>query len=102
MANWFHYGSKKKAKTRDRSAIATRRVRCYNCNGPFKTAFVASPILLRAFLFTDGVRKLQSRRTRAGSVRLARHAGNREAERAVIAITANADPNTNGSCGLTL
>ena len=46
--------------------------------------------------------KIQSRRTRAGSVRLARHAGKRQAEIAVIVITASADPNTNGSYGLTL
>src|SRR5438270_13453273 len=44
----------------------------------------------------------ESRKTRAGSVRAARHAGNRHADIAVSAITANADPNTQGSCGLTL
>src|SRR5215469_8500056 len=46
--------------------------------------------------------KNQARRTRAGSVLLARHAGNRQAEIAVVAMTAKADPNTSGSCGLTL
>src|SRR5579885_958608 len=45
---------------------------------------------------------LHSRRTRAGSVRLARQAGNRHALIAVVAITAKADANTRGSCGLTL
>jgi hypothetical protein len=46
--------------------------------------------------------KNQFRRTRAGSVRLARHAGNRQAKMAVVVITAKASPNTTGSCGLTL
>src|SRR6516225_1220869 len=35
----------------------------------------------------------QSRNTRAGSVRAARHAGNRQAETAVAVITTSADPN---------
>ena len=46
--------------------------------------------------------KNQSRRTRAGSVRLARHAGNRQAKVAVVAIVAKASPNIAGSYGLTL
>lgn len=40
--------------------------------------------------------KNQSRRTRAGSVRPARHAGNRQAKIAVVVITAKASPNTRG------
>jgi hypothetical protein len=44
----------------------------------------------------------QSRNTLAGSVRAARQAGNKQAETAVIVITASADPNIHGSCGFTL
>ena len=43
----------------------------------------------------------QSRRTRAGSVRLARHAGKTHAEIAITIITTSADANTTGSSGLT-
>ncbi len=38
----------------------------------------------------------------AGSVRVARHAGKKHAANAAIVITANADPNANGSHELTL
>jgi hypothetical protein len=43
-----------------------------------------------------------SRKTRAGSVRVARHPGNRHAATVVAIITANAAPNARGSWGLTL
>jgi len=43
----------------------------------------------------------QSRNTRAGSVRMARQAGKRQAATEAIVITANADPNASGSLGLT-
>src|ERR1700730_2072098 len=48
--------------------------------------------------FLNGILRLtlQSRNTRAGSVRAARQAGSRQAETAVIIITASADPNTRG------
>lgn len=45
--------------------------------------------------------KTQLRNTRAGSVRLARQAGNRHEAMAVAVITASEDPNTQGSRGLT-
>jgi hypothetical protein len=44
----------------------------------------------------------QSRNTRAGSVRVARQAGRRQAATEVIVITATADANASGSFGLTL
>jgi hypothetical protein len=44
----------------------------------------------------------QSRKTRAGSVRVARHPGKRQAATVVRIITANAAPNARGSRGLTL
>jgi hypothetical protein len=43
------------------------------------------------------VRKHQSGNSRAGSLGAARQAGSRQAETAVIAIIATADPNTHGS-----
>jgi hypothetical protein len=46
--------------------------------------------------------KGQSRNTRAGSVRVARQAGTRQAATEVIVITANAKPNASGSRGVTL
>jgi len=45
--------------------------------------------------------KDQSRNTRAGSVRIARQAGRRQAATEVIVITATADANASGSFGLT-
>src|SRR5215472_6741655 len=50
----------------------------------------------------DASEKNQSRRTRRGSVRLARHAGNRQANMAVVVMAAKARLNTIGSYGLTL
>jgi hypothetical protein len=44
----------------------------------------------------------QSRNTRAGSVRVARQAGRRQAATEAIVITAIADANASGSFGLTL
>src|SRR5271170_4618892 len=44
----------------------------------------------------------QSRRTRAGSVRVARQAGKKHAANEAIVITASADAKASGSCGLTL
>jgi hypothetical protein len=46
--------------------------------------------------------KDHSRNTRAGSVRVARQAGRRQAATEVIVITATADANASGSFGLTL
>src|SRR5882724_3478425 len=44
----------------------------------------------------------QSRKTLAGSVRVARHAGKKQAARAATVVTTSADPNARGSRGLTL
>jgi hypothetical protein len=44
----------------------------------------------------------QSRNTRAGSVRVARQAGRRQAATEAIVITTTADANASGSFGLTL
>jgi hypothetical protein len=44
----------------------------------------------------------ESRNTWAGSVRVARQAGKRQAAIAVIVIAPNANPKASGSCGLTL
>jgi len=56
-------------------------------------------LLFATFATTHSAsRKKQSRRTRAGSVRLARHAGNRQAKMAVVVITAKANVQASFSC----
>ncbi len=45
---------------------------------------------------------LQSRSARAGSVRVARHAGKKHAANAAMVMTTNAEPKASGSRGLTL
>ncbi len=48
-----------------------------------------------------GQRENQSRRMRAGSVRLPRQAGKKHAANDTMIIAANAAPKASGSCGLT-